>query len=54
MPRASLAATLRLRDRRHLLVGVAAFVAAILVALLGLYARAEGPPPAVPPASSGS
>ena len=50
MPRASLAATLRLRDRRHLLAGAAAFVAAILVALLGLYARAEGPPPAVPPA----
>ena len=30
-------------DRRHLLVGAAAFLASILVALLGLYARAEGP-----------
>ena len=50
MPRASLA-VLRLRDRRHLGPGVAAFVAASLVALLGLYARAEGPPPDAPPAT---
>ncbi len=32
-------------DRRHLLVGAAAFLASILVALLGLYARAESPAP---------
>ena len=35
---------LRLRDRRHLAPGVAAFVAASLVALLGLYARAADSP----------
>src|SRR5919197_243686 len=34
----------RLKDRRHLAPGVAAFVAALLVALLGLYARADSPP----------
>ncbi|MBN1529971.1 MAG: bifunctional metallophosphatase/5'-nucleotidase [Thermoleophilaceae bacterium] len=33
----------RLRDRRHLAPGVAAFAAATLVALLGLYARADSP-----------
>ena len=48
MTRPTLAAALRLSDRRHLLVGGAAFLAAILVALLGLYARAESP--AGPPA----
>ena len=32
-------------DRRHLLAGAAAFLASILVALLGLYARAESPAP---------
>ncbi len=39
---------MRLRDRRHLAPGVAAFVAATLVALLGLYARADSPPPQPP------
>jgi 5'-nucleotidase len=40
---------LRLRDRRHLLPGAAAFGAALLVALLGLSAGADEPPP--PPAT---
>jgi len=35
---------MRIRDRRHLLPGVAAFVAALLVALLGLTAGAEEAP----------
>jgi 5'-nucleotidase len=34
-----------LNDRRHLLPGLAAFVAALLVALIGLYASAEAPRP---------
>ncbi len=38
-------------DRRHLLVGAATFLASILVALLGLYARAESPAPEDAPAS---
>ena len=36
---------MRLRNRRHLLPGAAAFAAVLLVALLGLNAGAEEPPP---------
>jgi 5'-nucleotidase len=39
----------RLSDRRHLLPGMAAFVGALLVALLGLRAGADEPPPPPPP-----
>jgi 5'-nucleotidase len=35
----------QLSDRRHLLPGAAAFSGAVLVALLGLRAGADGPPP---------
>jgi 5'-nucleotidase len=38
----------RLIDRRHLLPGAAAFTGALLVALLGLYAGADQPPPPTP------
>ena len=37
---------MRLRNRRHLLPGAAAFAAVLLVALLGLNAGADEPPPA--------
>ncbi len=40
---------MRLADRRHLLPGAAAFVAALLVALLGLSAGADEPAPSVRP-----
>jgi 5'-nucleotidase len=40
---------LRLADRRHLLPGAAAFAGAALVALLGLRAGADQPPPPAPP-----
>ncbi len=43
----------RLRDPRHLLPGIAAFTAAVAVALFGLHARADTPPgQAAPPAGT--